>query len=197
MNVNNVRFVCTAVKPSQYPLDQKPEVAFVGRSNVGKSSLINYLLNRKALAKVSSSPGKTRGINFFDVEEELYFVDLPGYGYAKISKQEKESWSVMINSYLEQSAHLEAIILLLDIRREPSELDKIMLQWITDSNKNFTVVATKSDKVAKSDIHGRIENIKNVLELKDDIDVIPVSSEKKYGREEVWRFIQEHMEIIN
>lgn len=193
MNVNNVELECTAVNPSQYPIDGKPEVAFVGRSNVGKSSLINYLVNRKALARISSTPGKTRGINFYNVENKLYFVDLPGYGYAKVSQKEKDSWAKMINQYLTERKSLRLLILLIDIRHLPTELDKTMLDWIRGNQLNLIVVATKADKLAKSDIQKHLEQVRNTLGLIVQEYILPVSSEKKFGREQLWELIQERL----
>jgi len=195
MNVNNVCLECTAVKLAQYPIDGKPEVAFVGRSNVGKSSLINYLVNRKSIARVSSVPGKTRGINFYNVENKLYFVDLPGYGYAKVSKEEQEIWGKMINEYFAQRKELKLLILLTDIRHSPNELDKIMVKWINDNNLEMIIAATKADKIAKKDISERILDIKSTLELTLNQEVIPVSAEKKFGKEDMWDIIVKKLNV--
>ena len=195
MNVNNVSLECTAVKSSQYPIDGKHEIAFVGRSNVGKSSLINYLVNRKSIARVSSVPGKTRGINFYNVESKLYFVDLPGYGYAKVSKEEQEIWGKMINEYFAQRKELKLLILLTDIRHSPTELDKIMVKWIEDNNLEMIIAATKADKIAKKDFDERILDIKNTLGLTLNQEVIPVSSEKRFGKEVLWDMIDKKLEI--
>lgn len=194
MNVNNVKLECTAVEPFQYPTDGKPEVAFVGRSNVGKSSLLNYLINRKALARVSSTPGKTRGINFYNIEDKLYFVDLPGYGYAKVSKKEQEFWGEMINKYFSQRNRLlKAVVLLLDIRHQPTELDEMMLNWVKESGLNLIIVATKADKITKIDMEKRIDDIKLGLGLKEEYNIISLSSEKRFGREELWSKIEEKL----
>ncbi len=193
LNVNDVKLECTAVNKTQYPIDRKPEVAFVGRSNVGKSALINYLVNRKALARISSTPGKTRGINFYNVENKLYFVDLPGYGYAKVSQKEKESWVKMINQYLTERESLRILILLIDIRHLPTELDKTMLDWIRGNQLNLIVVATKADKLAKSDIQKHLEQVRNTLGLTVQEYILPVSAEKRFGREELWELIQDKL----
>lgn len=195
MNVNNVMLASTAVSPSQFPRDGKPEIAFVGRSNVGKSSLINYLINRKAMARVSSAPGKTRVINFYDIENKLYFVDLPGYGYAKVSKKEKDLWAEIINQYFSQKRHLKLVIMLVDIRREPTALDKIMKQWVEESGLKLVIAVTKADKIAKSQIDKSIQDIRDCLKLREQEVVIPVSSQKKFGKEELWEAIEKNMEL--
>lgn len=194
MNVNNVSLDCVAVKKEQYPEEIKPEIAFVGKSNVGKSSLINAMINRKALARTSSSPGKTRTINFYNVEELLYFVDLPGYGYAKISKSESEKWGKMIESYLIQRKQLKYIILLVDIRHEPGENDILMYEWLKHYNYNLIIVATKSDKLKRSQINKHISAIKNKLNLSNENIIIPFSSETKDGKDQLWEIIETCLE---
>lgn len=190
INLNNVKFETTAVKPEQYPYGNIPEVAFVGRSNVGKSSMINALLNRKDLAKVGAVPGKTRVINFFNVDNKLYFVDLPGYGYANVSKKEQQSWKYMIETYLYTRKQLKLIIMIVDIRHLPTENDKIMHVWLKESNIPYIIVATKADKISKSQINKNISDIKEVLELNGEISVIPVSSKTKQGKDELWKLIK-------
>lgn len=194
MNVNNVSLDCVAVKKEQYPEEIKPEIAFVGKSNVGKSSLINAMINRKALARTSSSPGKTRTINFYNVEELLYFVDLPGYGYAKISKSESEKWGKMIESYLLQRKQLKYIILLVDIRHEPGENDILMYEWLKHYNYNLIIAATKSDKLKRSQINKHINVIKNKLNLSNENIIIPFSSETKDGKDQLWEIIETCLE---
>lgn len=194
MNVNNVSLDCVAVKKEQYPEEIKPEIAFVGKSNVGKSSLINAMINRKALARTSSSPGKTRTINFYNVEELLYFVDLPGYGYAKISKSESEKWGKMIESYLLQRKQLKYIILLVDIRHEPGENDILMYEWLKHYNYNLIIAATKSDKLKRSQINKHISAIKNKLNLSNENIIIPFSSETKDGKDQLWEIIETCLE---
>ncbi len=189
MNVNNVSLVISAVSSAQYPKDNKPEFAFVGRSNVGKSSLINRLVNRKKLARVSSKPGKTNTINFYNVEDKILFVDLPGYGYAKVSKKEKEKWTKMIEEYLQTRKQLVGVLLLVDSRHIPSEDDCIMLDWIRYYNKNFIVIATKWDKLSGKEKQENLEKIKERLNLKDGEVIIPFSAETGEGKEEIWKII--------
>jgi GTP-binding protein len=188
MNLNNVNIAITAVNPKNFPADGRPEIAFVGRSNVGKSSLINALLNRKSLARTSSKPGKTRVINFYDIDKEIYFVDLPGYGYAKVSKGEKESWGEMIEQYISSRSELKMIIHLMDIRHSPTELDRVMINWIIKTRLNYIVAATKSDKLKASEIEKNLEEIRKKLSLPKD-KIMAFSSEKKTGRDELWKSI--------
>ena len=171
--------------PPQYPEKVMPEFAFVGRSNVGKSSLINCMINRKALARTSSAPGKTRTINFYNVEEQLFFVDLPGYGYAKAPKSEKEKWGKMIEKYLLGREQLKAIICLLDIRHNPSEQDLQMLNWLNHYEKNMLIVLTKADKLKRSQLPRQIAEIKKALDL-PGAKIIPFSKETKQGKDELW-----------
>lgn len=196
MELNNARYELTAVKPDQYPLGDMPEIALVGRSNVGKSTIINTLLNRKNLARVSSEPGKTRGINFYNIDDELYFVDLPGYGYAKVSKEQKGSWKDIIETYLNLRQQLKMVVMLVDIRHAPSEDDKIMYKWIMERGLSHLVVATKMDKISRSQVHARLQDIKKVLGLGDGITVIPFSSETRQGKEEIWAAIRASMDAF-
>jgi len=186
MDIGRSRYELTAVKPEQYPAGDLPEIALVGRSNVGKSSLINSLLNRKGLARVSSEPGKTRGINFYNVDDILYFVDLPGYGYAKVSKEEKASWAKMIETYLHTRRQLKLVIMLVDIRHSPTEDDKLMYRWILDRGIAHMVVATKADKIARGRIQGRLSEIRKTLGIKADASLTAYSSETGQGREQLW-----------
>lgn len=189
MKVNNVSLAAVAVKKAQYPTDGRPEVAFVGKSNVGKSSLINTMLNRKALARTSQNPGKTRTINFYDVENQIYLVDLPGYGYARASKTEIEKWGKMIEEYLLKREELRAIIMLVDIRHEPGANDRMMYDWLKHYGYNIIIVATKSDKLKRSQLQKHTSMLKKAFELgKEDI-LIPFSSENKSGRDELWDII--------
>lgn len=190
MEVNNVELSAVAVKKQQYPDDNKPEIAFVGKSNVGKSSLINTMINRKSLARISSNPGKTRTINFYKVEDSLYFVDLPGYGYAKISKSEQEKWGKMIESYLLNREQLKAIVMLIDIRHEPSENDKIMYNWLEHYGYNIIIAATKLDKIKKSQLNKSISLISKNISLKENDILIPFSSETKIGKDKLWDTIE-------
>ncbi len=186
MKVHQVCLAATAVRPAQYPVDTKIEIAFVGKSNVGKSSLLNTLINRKALARISSNPGKTRTINFYNVEDMLYFVDLPGYGYAKISKTEQEKWGKMIEEYLGKRNQLKNVVLLVDIRHEPRENDILMYKWIRHYAFEVIVVATKLDKIKKSQVQKHVSIIRKALEMKPEEKVIPFSTETKQGKEELW-----------
>lgn len=193
MDLNKARYDLTAVKPAQYPAGQLPEIALAGRSNVGKSSIVNTLLNRKGLARVSSEPGKTRGINFYNVDDSLYFVDLPGYGFARVSKEEKAAWGSMIETYLNMRKQLKIVLLLVDIRHSPTEDDRMMYHWIKEQEIPCIVVATKSDKISRGQIHGRLQDIKKVLELKGEL-LLAYSSETKLGRDEVWKAINKTLE---
>lgn len=185
----NLETVCGIT--STLPKNEKPEIAFAGKSNVGKSSLINSLVNRKSLARTSSQPGKTQTINFYNVNDTMYVVDLPGYGYAKVSVQEKEKWGKMIENYLHQSNQLKAVFLLIDIRHEPSANDKQMYDWISYMGYQPMIIATKADKVNRSQIPKQLKIIKNKLQVKPDTIVIPFSAQTKAGREEIWKVMEE------
>lgn len=186
MEVNNASLAAVGVKLEQYPKDGKPEIAFAGKSNVGKSSLINGLLNRKSLARTSSSPGKTRTINFYDVENTLYFVDLPGYGYAKAPKTEIQKWGKMIEDYLYQRETLKSIVLLIDIRHEPGANDKMMYEWLKHYDYDIIVIATKADKIKRSQLQKHVSIIRKALNMSSDEKIIPFSSMTKQGKEEIW-----------
>jgi GTP-binding protein len=189
VDLNKARYELTAVKPSQYPSGSMPEVALVGRSNVGKSTIINTLLNRRNLARVSSEPGKTRGINFYNIDDALYLVDLPGYGYAKVSKEKKVSWGDIIETYLNRRQQLGMIVMLVDIRHAPSEEDRVMYGWILEQGLEHLVVATKMDKISRGQVFGRLNEIKKVLGLREGVRLIPYSSETKQGRDDIWKEI--------
>ncbi len=188
MIVKKAEHVITAVKPNQYPVTGYPEIAFVGRSNVGKSSIINTLVNRKSLARVGATPGKTRQINFYNVNDTFYLVDLPGYGFANVSKDMKASWENIIETYLysRKDGNLKLIAMLVDIRHSPSKDDLTMYQWLRGFGLNTLVIATKADKISRSQINLRINDIKKVLQLDNTVKVIPFSSEKRMGLEAVW-----------
>ena len=176
---------------SKIPDNQLPEIAFAGKSNVGKSSLINALMNRKSLARTSAQPGKTQTINFYNINDELYFVDLPGYGYAKVSQQEKEKWGKMIEKYLHRSKVLQAVFLLVDIRHEPSANDRQMYEWILANGYHPIVIATKLDKINRSQIAKQVKLVKQGLGVDKDTIVIPFSAETKQGREEIYDLIDQ------
>lgn len=190
MDTNKARYELTAVKPSQYPEGNLPEVALVGRSNVGKSTIINTLLNRKNLARVSSVPGKTRGLNFYNIDDKLYLVDLPGYGYAKASKSQRSQWGSFINNYLNMRPQLKLVVMLVDIRHSPTGDDRTMYNWIVERNMPHIIVATKADKISRGQIKPRLKEISNVLGVPEGVSFIPYSSETKMGKEEIWNIIK-------
>ncbi len=196
MNVTKAEMVITAGKASQFPVHDMPEIAFAGKSNVGKSSLLNALLNRRALARTSSQPGKTQTINFYSVQDTYMFVDLPGYGYAKVSKSERERWGKLIEGYLEKRENLQKIILLIDIRHEVGANDKMMYDWISHYHNEVIVVATKMDKIKRSQVQKHLAMIRKGLGLMPQDKLIGFSSETKQGKEELWKIIEEHVEIV-
>lgn len=190
MEVHNVELVMSAVAPEQYPTTGQPEIAFVGRSNVGKSSLTNVLINRKSYARTSSQPGKTQTLNFYHVEDQMYFVDVPGYGYAKVSKKEREKWGQMIETYLTQRETLRGVISLVDGRHEPTADDQQMYTWLSYYNIPVLVVATKMDKVAKSKWNKQLSVVKKTLEILPQDDLVAFSAETKMGKDDVWDWIE-------
>ncbi len=190
MIIRKVDLDAVAAVPSQYPEKGFPEVALAGRSNVGKSSLINTMVSRKALARISGTPGKTRTINFYNINDELYLVDLPGYGYAKVSKVEKGKWGEMIEKYITNRNMLKLVIQLVDIRHEPTQDDKLMFQWMKATGSQAVVVATKADKLSKNQMFKNIAVIKKSLQVEKDDIFISFSSETKVGREELWDIIE-------
>lgn len=191
MVIKNVSLETVIGVTSKIPDNQLPEIAFAGKSNVGKSSLINALMNRKSLARTSAQPGKTQTINFYNINDELYFVDLPGYGYAKVSQQEKEKWGKMIEKYLHRSKVLQAVFLLVDIRHEPSANDRQMYEWILENGYHPIVIATKLDKINRSQIAKQVKLVKQGLGVDKDTIVIPFSAETKQGREEIYDLIDQ------
>ena len=193
MKVKSASYIGSAVKKEQYPLGGKPEVAFVGRSNVGKSSLIKTLVNRKGLVKTSGKPGKTRTINFFDVNGELNMVDLPGYGYAAVSGGIKEQWAGFIEEYLRKREELRLVIQLIDIRHEPTVLDVQMHSWLQSSGIPYLLVATKADKIARGKWAKHLSDIKKKLLLPTNFKIIPFSSANGEGKADVWKVIMDHI----
>ena len=184
----NLETVCGVT--SVLPRNDKPEIAFAGKSNVGKSSLINALMNRKSYARTSAQPGKTQTINFYNINDALYYVDLPGYGYAKVSKTEKERWGRMIENYLKKSEQLKCVFLLVDIRHEPSANDRQMYDWVVHNGYEPVIIATKLDKIKRSQKDKQIKLIRTGLGLGKEVTVIPFSAETKQGREEIWDLIE-------
>ncbi|MBQ8879663.1 MAG: YihA family ribosome biogenesis GTP-binding protein [Clostridia bacterium] len=194
INTNNANLSLTVGSQKQFPRDPKPQVALSGRSNVGKSSLINTLLGRKSLARVSSSPGKTITINYYGIDNKMYLVDLPGYGYAKRSMDSKQSWSSLTEDYFIKNPSADAlklVIQLIDVRTGPTDDDILMINMMIDRDIPFAVVATKTDKLSKTALALRIEEIKNEFFLGTGIDIIPFSSVSRAGKEELWRVIFE------
>ena len=178
---------------STLPENDKPEIAFAGKSNVGKSSLINALMNRKSLARISATPGKTQTINFYNINREIYLVDLPGYGYAKVSEKEKEAWGKMIERYLHKSTMLKAVFLLIDIRHDPSKNDKMMYDWILHQGYEPVIIATKLDKLKKSQVAKQLKAIRTGLGLVSGTTVIPFSAKTKQGRDEIWEYAESRL----
>lgn len=184
----NLETVCGIT--STLPENGKPEIAFAGKSNVGKSSLINALMNRKSYARISATPGKTQTINYYNINEEIYLVDLPGYGYAKVSEKEKEQWGKLVERYLHGSSRLKAVFLLIDIRHVPSANDRMMYQWILEQGFRPVIIATKLDKLKRSQVQKQIKVLKEGLELVPGTKLIPFSSVTKQGREEIWEYVE-------
>lgn len=191
MDYIDAKFLTTAVKPEQYPDTFVPEIAFVGRSNVGKSSLINCITNRSKLARTSSSPGKTATINFYEIAGKYRLVDLPGYGYAKVSKSEQERWAKMIDTYLSNRYNLIQVVQLVDARHKPTRDDITMIEWIRSFGYKPIIIATKLDKLKKSQIEDNLTEIYNTLSLDDDSILFPFSSETREGKDEVLDFIED------
>ena len=186
MQSNKAEYVKSCGRAEHYPTDGLPEMIFAGRSNVGKSSCINSLTNRKQLARVSSRPGKTQTLNFYNINDMMYLVDVPGYGYAKIAKSEKDKWGVIMERYLQDRPELCAIFLLVDIRHEPTNDDVMMYEWIKHFGYNCVVIATKADKISRGQYQKHFNIIRKKLQLEKDEKIIPISSLKKTGVEEVW-----------
>ena len=192
MDVHNVELTISAVRPEQYPVEGYPEIALSGRSNVGKSSLINTLINRKNYARTSSQPGKTQTLNFYKIEDELYFVDVPGYGYAKVSKKDREKWGKMIETYFETRQELRGVISLVDARHEPTELDCQMIELLHYYNLPILVVGTKIDKIARGKWNKSESIIRKKLRLRKEDKVILFSAVTKTGKEQIWEWIDAH-----
>ena len=188
MNLNNVEFLISAAAPKDFPKTRLPEIAFAGKSNVGKSSVINRLLNRKNFARVGDKPGKTIHVNYFTIDKKCYFVDLPGYGYAKVSQAEKDRWGKLMEEYF-SAGRIDLGILIVDSRHAPTNNDITMARWFLDSGCPFVVVANKLDKLKKSEIQPNLQTIREDLELPDACTVIPFSAEKGTGKDDLVRMI--------
>ena len=194
VNLNRAEFVRSAVRPSDFPRDALPQVVFAGRSNVGKSSVINRLLNRKNFARVGAAPGKTTQINYFRIDDQFYLVDLPGYGYAKVSKQERDRWGKLIEAWFADTALMTLGILIVDARHKPTADDRTMSDFFRCTGKPYAVVANKLDKLKKSEVQGNLEQVAQVLELPEEVPVIPFSAEKGDGKPELLSLILRHAE---
>lgn len=193
MLIKNPEFKISAVSPKQYPTDNLPEIVLVGKSNVGKSSFINTLVNRKKLARISSEPGKTRQINFYNMDNKFYLVDLPGYGFSKMSKKEQEKVGGFIEEYLQKSKNIALIVFLIDIRHNPTENDKLMYDYIFKTNLPCIVIANKADKLAVTKVDAEVENLQNILNPLKDIVFLPCSSERKIYTDRVWEEIEKYI----
>lgn len=189
MVIKNVALETVCGITSKLPNNVHPEVAFAGKSNVGKSSLINALMNRKSLARTSAQPGKTQTINYYNVNDEIYFVDLPGYGFARANENVKAQWGKMIEDYLHKSKQLKCVFLLIDIRHEPSENDRIMYDWVTRNGYQPVIIATKLDKINRSQIQKQLKLIRTTLRVTPGTVMIPFSAETKQGREEIYELL--------
>ena len=193
MKVNNVEMVISAVKPDQYPDDGLPEFALAGRSNVGKSSFINKMVNRKSLARTSSKPGKTQTLNFYNIEDTLYFVDVPGYGFAKVSKKEREKWGEMIETYLRNRKQLRGVLLIIDLRHPPTADDCMMYEFLKYYEIPTLVIATKADKISRGNWEKHKKIVKEKLQLDPKDEIVIFSAETGKGKEEAWKIIEAWM----
>ncbi|MBC1359905.1 YihA family ribosome biogenesis GTP-binding protein [Listeria welshimeri] len=194
MDVNNVELIISAVRPEQYPETDLPEYALAGRSNVGKSSFINTMIRRKSMARISQKPGKTQTLNFYKIEEALFFVDVPGYGFAKVSKTEREKWGVMIETYITSREQLRGVIQIVDLRHKPTEDDQMMYEFLKYYEIPVIVVATKADKIPRSKWQKNAKIVRETLDFDPDDKFVLFSSETKMGKDEAWQFIKEGME---
>jgi GTP-binding protein len=197
MKVNQAEFIISAVGPSQYPEDALPEIALAGRSNVGKSSLINRMISRKNLARTSSQPGKTQTLNYYKINEDLYFVDLPGYGYAKVSKTEREKWGKFIENYLLNREPLKLVMQLVDLRHPPSKDDQAMYQWLRHKDLPVLVVATKADKIPKSRWQKHAKVVRETLGMDQGYHPLLFSSELGLGKDELWGIIEKYIGYVH
>lgn len=194
MLIKEPRFEISVMNKSQYPKNKLPQIVLAGKSNVGKSSFVNALINRKALARTSSAPGKTRQINFYNMDEKFYFVDLPGYGYSQMSKAEQKKVGDSIETYLRNSKNINLVILLVDIRHDPTANDRMMMDYIKSTGHRYIVVTSKADKIAKTKVQSYVDKIAEILEVDSDL-IFAFSSETKFNKEVVWEVIEESLAI--
>ena len=194
MLIKEPRFEISVMNKSQYPKNKLPQIVLAGKSNVGKSSFVNCLVNRKALARTSSAPGKTRQINFYNMDEKFYFVDLPGYGYSQMSKVEQKKVGDSIETYLRNSKNINLVILLFDIRHDPTANDKMMMDYIKSTGHRYIVVTSKADKIAKTKVQSYVDKIAEILDVESDL-IFAFSSENKFNRDVVWEVIEESLSI--
>lgn len=191
MKINKAEIVISAVSPAQYPKDHYPEIALAGRSNVGKSSFINKLLGRKNLVRTSSKPGKTRTLNFYNINDQFYFVDVPGYGYAKVSKKEREKWGRMMEEYFETREQLRAVVLVVDSRHQPTQDDIQMFEYVTYLNIPLLIVATKVDKLTKNKMNKQMNEIKKVFDAAENVPIIPFSAITGVNKDKIWNVLEQ------
>ena len=192
MNLNNAKFEISVMNKSQYPKGKTPEIVLAGKSNVGKSSFINSMLNRKSLARTSSAPGKTRQLNFYNIDDYFYFVDLPGYGYSEMSKAEQEKVATSVNSYLKNRQNINLIILLVDIRHKPTQNDITMMDYIKSTGRRYIVITSKADKIAKTKVKSCVDDIAKALDVPEDL-IFPYSAETKTYVDSIWEVINESL----
>lgn len=189
IQAQNIEFMLSAASPKQYPVPDRPEIALAGRSNVGKSSFINTMTNHKKIARISSKPGKTQQLNYYNLDNSLYLVDVPGYGYAKVSKTERSRWQKQLADYFIQRENLEAVFLLVDFRHRPSKDDINMKDFLDQCQVPYSIIATKADKVKKNQWHNHLQAIKEDLDLVTEDQILPYSSANREGRDEAWEVI--------
>ena len=194
MLIKNPKFEISAVGPKQYPKSNLPEIVLAGKSNVGKSTFINTLINRKGLARTSSEPGKTRQINFYNMDQKFYFVDLPGYGYSKMSKAEQDKVGKFIEEYLFTREKISLITLLIDIRHKPGENDRLMYNYIKNTNLPFIIILTKADKIAITKVESYVDEIKKELNIDEETTILPFSSQRKIYTEKVWEELEKYID---
>ncbi len=193
MIVKNPTFEVSSVSPKQYPTSGLPEIVLVGKSNVGKSSFVNTMINRKKLARTSSEPGKTRQINFYNIDNLFYFVDLPGYGYSKMSKAEQAQVGTFTDNYLQKRKEIKLVILLLDIRHKPTDNDKLMYEYVIRSGLPFIILANKADKIAKTKVDDAVKDLQNAINPMKDAVCLPFSSERKIYQDDVWKALEKYI----